>query len=101
MINAISELTKVGVDRLAPAAKGSVSPPSGADFASMLAEVTVDAIGTVKRAESVVVANMKREGPTVQQAVEAIMSAERTMQAAISIRDRIVSAYQELSRMSI
>ena len=38
---------------------------------------------------------------SVQQVVDAVMSAEQTLQGAIAIRDKVVSAYLELSRMSI
>jgi flagellar hook-basal body complex protein FliE len=33
--------------------------------------------------------------------VEAVMSTEQTLQAAIAIRDKVVAAYQELSRMAM
>ncbi len=38
---------------------------------------------------------------SVQQVVEAVMSAEQTLQSAIAIRDKVVSAYLEISRMAI
>ncbi len=38
---------------------------------------------------------------TVQQVVEAVMSAEQTLQGAVAIRDKVVAAYLELSRMQI
>jgi flagellar hook-basal body complex protein FliE len=33
--------------------------------------------------------------------VEHVMSAEQSLQTAIAIRDKVVSAYQEISRMPI
>jgi flagellar hook-basal body complex protein FliE len=33
--------------------------------------------------------------------VDAVMNAQQTLQAAVAIRDKIVSAYLEVSRMSI
>ena len=38
---------------------------------------------------------------SVQQVVEAIMNAEQTLQTAIAVRDKVVAAYQEISRMAI
>ena len=38
---------------------------------------------------------------SVQQVVEAVMSAEQTLQGAIAIRDKVVAAYLEISRMQI
>ena len=37
----------------------------------------------------------------MQQVVEAVMAAEQTLQSAIAIRDKVVSAYLEISRMAI
>ena len=41
-----------------------------------------------------------RAKASVQQVVDAVMSAEQTLQRAIAIRDKVVSAYLEISRMS-
>ena len=38
---------------------------------------------------------------SVQQVVEAVMSAEQTLQGAVAIRDKVVAAYLEISRMQI
>ena len=37
----------------------------------------------------------------MQQVVEAVMAAESTLKTAIAIRDKVVNAYQEISRMTI
>jgi flagellar hook-basal body complex protein FliE len=36
-----------------------------------------------------------------REVVDAVMSAEQSLQAAIAIRDRIINAYLEVSRMAI
>ena len=36
-----------------------------------------------------------------REVVDAVMSAEQALQAAVAIRDKIVSAYMEISRMAI
>ena len=38
---------------------------------------------------------------SVQEVVQAVMSAEQSLQAALAIRDKVVAAYQEISRMAI
>lgn len=38
---------------------------------------------------------------SVQQVVEAVMSAEQSLQTALAVRDKVVAAYQEISRMQI
>jgi flagellar hook-basal body complex protein FliE len=70
------------------------------DFASVMAQVTSDAVGTIKNAEAVSVQGINGNTST-QAVVEAVMNAERTLTTAVAIRDKVVSAYQELSRMAI
>ena len=105
------------IDRIVPAAS-SVAPPvevgatdlargvaaspaaEGADFGAMLGALTSNALSVVKDAELISVAGVRGQA-SVQQVVEAVMSAEQTLQGTIAIRDKVVSAYLELSRMSI
>jgi flagellar hook-basal body complex protein FliE len=37
----------------------------------------------------------------IQDVVEAVMSAERSLQTALALRDKSVAAWQEISRMAI
>ncbi len=55
---------------------------------------------TVKTGEATSIAGVQGKA-TVQQVVEAVMAAEQTLQAGVAIRDKVVSAYLEISRMSI
>ena len=70
------------------------------DFASVMAQVTTNAIDTMKNSEAVSVKGINGEAST-QSVVSAVMDAERTLTTAVAIRDKVVSAYQELSRMAI
>lgn len=81
----------------------SVAPVAGAgttDFASLLGSLFTDTTSTLRTAEATSIASIKGQA-TTQQVVEAVMSAEQTLQAAIAIRDKVTSAYLELSRMQI
>ena len=88
------------VDSVRRAGATAAPVTEGADFGSMLASLASDAIGSVKEAETISLAGVRGEA-SVQQVVEAVMSAEQTLQSAIAIRDKVVSAYLEISRMSI
>ena len=79
---------------------GSSAKPGQADFASVMAQVTSDAVGTIKNAEAVSVQGINGNAST-QAVVDAVMNAERTLNTAVAIRDKVVAAYQELSRMAI
>jgi|APCry1669189070_1035195.scaffolds.fasta_scaffold148018_1 flagellar hook-basal body complex protein FliE len=79
-------------------AAGTPASPAaaGMDFSKMLSE----AVDSIKGAESTAVAGIQGKA-TTQQVVDAVMNAQTTFQTALSLRDKAVSAYQELSRMAI
>jgi flagellar hook-basal body complex protein FliE len=77
----------------------AVAEPSE-DFGSMLARMVNDTVDTLKSAEAVSIAGV-RDKASVQQVVESVMAAEQSLQTAIALRDKAVSAYMEISRMAI
>jgi len=107
MIDAItSSATAVGAPAaaggptLAPLRGAAPAEVAGGNFAAMLGDLVANAAGVVKNAEAVSIAGVKGQA-SVQQVVEAVMSAEHTLQSAIAVRDKVVSAYLEISRMQI
>ena len=74
---------------------------SASDFASAVAEAATRTIHTLGQAESVSMTALEGGNVQAREVVDAVMSAEQTLQAAISIRDKIVTAYLEISRMAI
>jgi flagellar hook-basal body complex protein FliE len=83
----------------APAAPG-VNATGGADFSQIMNQVSGDAIGDLKTAEAAAIGGIQGSTP-VHKVVESIMQAQRSLQATLSIRDKAVSAYQEITRMAI
>ncbi|MDX2202227.1 MAG: flagellar hook-basal body complex protein FliE [Hyphomicrobiaceae bacterium] len=73
---------------------------AGADFGQLLGNLFASTADNVKKAEAVSVAGIKGQA-TVQQVVEAVMNAEQSLQGAIAVRDKVVTAYLEISRMQI
>ncbi len=85
----------------ADAAGGTPSAAeAGAGFGATLARMAGDMAGDLRQAETVSVQGLKGEA-TTREVVDAVMSAQQSLQTAIAIRDKIVSAYLEISRMSI
>ena len=84
----------------ASAAPAGAAAGGASDFGAVLARVVQDAVGTVKNAETVSIGGINGQSST-QAVVDAVMSAERTLQTAVTIRDKVVTAYLELSRMAI
>jgi flagellar hook-basal body complex protein FliE len=99
MINAIAGVTSALGSQ--PVAKtGASGITGGADFSKVLADVASGAVNTLKAGEATAIGGI---GGTrsVQQVVDAVMNAEQALQTAIAVRDKLISAYQEISRMQI
>ena len=82
---------------------GNTAQPStgiGASFASMLGEAAGSVANNLQQAEALSVNALQGEGD-MRAIVDSVMSAEQSLQAAVAIRDKIVSAYLEISRMAI
>jgi len=78
----------------APAADASAS------FAEAVSQAASRTVDTLRNAEQVSIQALKGDADT-RQVVDAVMSAQQALQAAVAIRDKIVSAYLDVSRMSI
>ena len=108
MIDNIAALSRVAspasmLDGLASVAGPALKPANVAaetSFAAALSAVSQDAVSTLRNAEGMSLKALQGETQT-REVVDAVMSAEQTLQAAIAIRDKIVTAYLEVSRMAI
>lgn len=76
------------------------SAAQGADFGDVMVQVAAKATETLKAGEAAAISGIQGKA-SVQQVVEAVMAAEQTLQTAIAIRDKVVAAYLEISRMAI
>ena len=74
--------------------------PSAAPEPAGFSEVFQRFSDSMRAGESAAIAGITGEMP-MQQVVEKVLETERTLTTAISIRDKIVSAYLELTRMQI
>lgn len=92
----VTDAGLVSLRNSAPAAATDGSP----DFGAMLAQLANTTVSALKTGEATALAGMQGQAST-QQVVEAVMTAEQTLQSAIAIRDKVVSAFLEISRMSI
>jgi flagellar hook-basal body complex protein FliE len=89
-----------GVSPASPLAKGVGKIGDGGDFAAMLGVAITEFSDKLKQAEAVSIGGVKGTA-SLQDVVERVMSAEQSLQAVIAVRDKVVSAYQEISRMAI
>lgn len=112
MLNAISALAPVasqvaqGVAGLgaatmgaAPAAQAAGAAP-GADFGSVFANVSQSFVDSLHQGEAAAINGVQGKA-AVQDVVQAVMSAEQSLNLAMAMRDKFVSAYQQFAQMAI
>ena len=102
MIPAVSALSAVGaaLTQASPVGSTPTASASGPSFDQMLTQAAKDAVGTLQEGEAAAIEGVKGTIPTFK-VVDAVMSAQRTLQEVLAVRDKAVSAYQEITRMSI
>jgi flagellar hook-basal body complex protein FliE len=109
MIPALLPVAAGAVQTAANVAAGAASAASaatasaataGADFSAALTQAAGDAIKTMRTAETTSMSGIEGKD-SVQQVVDGVMSAERTLQTTLAIRDKAVAAYQQISQMQI
>jgi flagellar hook-basal body complex protein FliE len=108
MLAPINILSNVGqTDQTDPSANPLALAASGAnptDVATSFTEALTNAVSktasTLTHAEQMSLQALQGKGDT-RQVVDAVMNAQQTLQTAVAIRDKIVSAYLDISRMSI
>ena len=80
----------------------AVSGASGAadSFSSLLASFSQDTVSKLNTAETASISGIQGKA-TTQSVVEAVMNAQEQLQTALAVRDKAVSAFQDISRMPI
>ncbi|MFE1600208.1 flagellar hook-basal body complex protein FliE [Methylobacterium sp. ID0610] len=79
---------------------GAAAAPAGPAFGDVMAQLASGMRDNLKAGEAAAISGLQGRAST-QQVVEAVMSAEQSLQTAIAIRDKVVAAYLEISRMAI
>ena len=97
----ITPLQLVSPTQVSSAYGSTSSVATGAtDFASMVGNAASDALRTVHQAEATTAAGVS--GRTdVQSVVMALSNAEVTMQTVVAVRDKILTAYNDVMHMGI
>lgn len=101
-LNSISTLRGTGgtASTSATSATSAVRPAAGSGFSDMLADISGQAVSSLQGAEAAAITGLQGKA-SVQHVVQTIMAAETTLQTALAVRDKVVAAYQEISRMAI
>ncbi|MGA1800672.1 flagellar hook-basal body complex protein FliE [Rhizobium sp. HT1-10] len=115
MIDAIKSLSSLSMTRdlnsisedTSSSLTGGLTPPAatpgtdtGMSFASVMSNMAKDTVSTLKGAEAASFAGIKGTMGT-REVVDAVMQANQTLQTTIAVRDKIVSAFLDITRMQI
>ena len=84
----------------AASAASSATATGGADFGSVMSQVSGDAVKKLKAAEATSISGIEGKAST-QDVVQSVMSAQESLQTALAIRDKAVAAFQDITKMSI
>ena len=78
----------------------NASESIASSFAEALSQAATKTVNTLQNAEQMSIQALKGDADT-RQVADAVLSAQQALQTTIAIRDKVVSAYLEISRMSI
>jgi flagellar hook-basal body complex protein FliE len=95
MIAALSGL----IPQAASAASGPVAS-AAASFEDALGQAFGSVVDSLKTGEAMAIQGIQSAAPPIKVA-EAVMEAQRSLQSMLTIRDKVVSAWQEVSHMAI
>jgi flagellar hook-basal body complex protein FliE len=100
-VGGMAPSTTVAAPKMAPTVQGAtpIGQPDH-DFAALLGNAISEFGQKMRQAEAVSIGGVKGTA-ALQDVVEHVMSAEQSLQAVIAVRDKVISAYQEISRMAI
>jgi flagellar hook-basal body complex protein FliE len=73
---------------------------TGMDFGSVMSQMATDTVNSLKGAESMSFKGIQGKANT-REVVDAVLEAQQSLQTAMALRDKIVSAYLEVTKMQI
>lgn len=73
---------------------------TGMSFAQVMGDMATEAANSLRLSETKSFEAIQGKA-TTREVVDAVMNAEQTLQTAIAIRDKVVTAYLEVARMQI
>ena len=98
MVNAAGAYANAARAGSAPAMEARDA--GGGSFASLLKEAAQDTLGALRQAEQMSAKAAAKEADLLQ-VVTAVNNAEVQLQTVVAVRDRVISAYQDILRMPI
>ncbi len=101
-INAYSSSMKIaqGAKGAGETDSGESSGSGGVTFSDFLKDKASESVDTLQKSEEMSAKAVTGEAD-ITDVVQAVSAAEITLQTVVSVRDRMISAYQEIMRMPV
>jgi flagellar hook-basal body complex protein FliE len=100
MIESVSGIGAANISADVRSSTAGAAPTQGPSFEQALSRVIGSAVDTLQTGEAVAIQGV--EGAvSPMKVVDSVMAAQRSLQSILAIRDKAVSAYQEVARMAI
>jgi flagellar hook-basal body complex protein FliE len=99
-LNTMGKVVSGGDETTTTDSAGGSSSSGGPTFADYLKSKARESVDTLRESEEVSAKAVTGEADMTD-VVQAVTSAELTLQTVVSVRDRMISAYQEIMRMPI
>jgi len=98
----MTAISPIGMATQIAATFQATSPANvaGPDFTSMISNAAHSALQNLRQAEQVTASGIAGKTDT-QAVVQALSNAEVTMQAVVAVRDKVLSAYNDIMHMNI
>lgn len=100
MPNGLDEIGSTSSKSMLGAQAPTPGQNTGMDFGSVLGQMATDTMNNLKGAESMSFKAIQGKANT-REVVDAVLEAQQSLQTAMALRDKIVSAYLEVTKMQI
>jgi flagellar hook-basal body complex protein FliE len=100
MIESVSGIGAASVSNGVRSPTAAVASTQGPSFGEALAQVIGSAVDSLQTGEAVAIQGVQG-AVSPMKVVDSVMAAQRSLQTVLAIRDKAVSAYQEIARMTI
>ena len=96
---AYQAIAKIGTESASAGASGAAAG-IGNDFSQFLSQAMGNAVSTMKQGEQVAASAVTGQADVVN-VVNAVNAAELTLDTVVAVRDKVISAYQNIMQMPI
>lgn len=99
-MDGISSISSVSLETSLPTERVSSTSAVAKTFGDYVTDAAKETVATIRSGETAMINGLSGKG-SMQDAVNAIIAAESSLQATMAIRDKAITAYNEILRMPI